>query len=115
MSGGSYDYAYSRVRDMAVEVRARHPMCPKRLAFAAHLSKVADAMWAVEWEDSGDGADREKFVGEAIPNGAELVAAVELAEKAREALDGAIERAYPKEQRPPPPQVPMKVGRMREP
>lgn len=82
MSGGSYDYAYSRVRDMAVEVRARHPMCPKRLAFAAHLSKVA---------------------------------AVELAEKAREALDGAIERAYPKEQRPPPPQVPMKVGRMREP
>lgn len=37
MSGGSYDYAYSRVRDMAVEVRARHPMCPKRLAFAAHL------------------------------------------------------------------------------
>jgi hypothetical protein len=112
MSGGSYEYAYTRVRDMADGIRQRHHMCPKRVAFAAHLDRVADAMWAIEWEDSGDGADWEKFVDAVTPNGSELAVAVELAEKARDALDGAIERAYPKNQRPTPPQVPMKVGRM---
>lgn len=53
MSGGSYDYAYARVNDFADEL-ARRAKTPECRAFHLHLRLVADAMKAVEWEDSGD-------------------------------------------------------------
>jgi hypothetical protein len=62
MSGGSYDYAYQRVRDVADEIEERHPEEAKHLAFAAHLRLVATAMRAIEWVDScdyGPGDDHE--------------------------------------------------------
>lgn len=52
MSGGSHNYAFGYVQDMAGNLAGS--ACPKRRAFAAHLAKVAKAMHAIEWVDSSD-------------------------------------------------------------
>lgn len=78
MSGGRYNYAYRHVVDFADEVEAAadlggtldpwtqelRPMrdTPARRALIAHLRLVAEAMRAVEWEDSCDGADEEAAI-----------------------------------------------------
>lgn len=59
MSGGSYDYAYSKIESLAEDVErwARDPNTKGRnlrLAFARHLRKVAKAAYELEWADSGD-------------------------------------------------------------
>lgn len=63
MSGGSYGYAYRRVEEFAEAlesgvtfdgVETEDGGSHVRLGFAAHLRKVAAAMQAIEWEDSGD-------------------------------------------------------------
>ena len=55
MSGGSYNYTYSQVQDMAEELqRSRSPM---RRTFGNHLLKVAEALHDIEWVDSGDYGD----------------------------------------------------------
>lgn len=53
MSGGSLDYGYQRVRDLADAIE-RHAERPEHRAFAAHLHKVAEAAKALEWVWSGD-------------------------------------------------------------
>jgi hypothetical protein len=53
MSGGSYDYAYTRVQDMAEMLTSAKETALRR-AFGEHLKKVAVAMQAVEWVDSND-------------------------------------------------------------
>ena len=53
MSGGSYDYAFSHVSDMADRM-AGGVQTPLRIEFAALLERVSVAMRAVEWVDSGD-------------------------------------------------------------
>ena len=52
MSGGSYDYAFSYVDRMADTMRVQQT--PLRIAFRGLLDRVAVAMKAVEWVDSGD-------------------------------------------------------------
>jgi hypothetical protein len=54
MSGGSYNYAYSHVDDVAGAIESRHTDSPLHLAFAAHLRLVAKAMHDIEWVDSYD-------------------------------------------------------------
>lgn len=59
MSGGSYNYAYSKVREMVDEMCTMErdgysPKTPLRTAFRGLLERVGDAMKAVEWVDSGD-------------------------------------------------------------
>ena len=63
MSGGSYNYAYDVVERFADALEngvtfdgriSDDPNSHPRLGFAAHLRKVAAAMKAIEWEDSGD-------------------------------------------------------------
>lgn len=58
MSGGSYDYAYSRVREFVERAERRESKKetpdPLRLAFFQHLELVAVAMKNVEWVDSSD-------------------------------------------------------------
>lgn len=50
MSGGSMDYLYSKVLHCA-----NFPLdTPERIAFAAHLKLVAQALHDIEWVDSGD-------------------------------------------------------------
>lgn len=61
MSGGSYDYAYTKVLDFTEALedsdKGETPKTLLRAAFIRHLRTVAEAMRAIEWEDSGDGAD----------------------------------------------------------
>jgi hypothetical protein len=53
MSGGSLDYASSRIEDLASAVRGR-ATTPLHRAFATHLDKVALAAHDLEWMLSGD-------------------------------------------------------------
>lgn len=59
MSGGSYDYAYRQVEEMAASLRANghcSAAAPAlRELFREHLWDVAKAMRAIEWNDSCDG------------------------------------------------------------
>jgi len=59
MSGGSYEYAYSKALGMVDEMerneqRGFAPRTPVRVAFRGLLERVGTAMKAVEWVDSGD-------------------------------------------------------------
>ena len=72
MSGGAYNYAYQTVLMFAEALRngvdsdgddvvimldnaeKRKAALELRQQFAAHLDKVAEAMRAIEWTDSGD-------------------------------------------------------------
>jgi len=51
MSGGSYDYFYGRLEQMADDVRGTTPL---RKAFKTLLRKAAIACHDIEWVDSGD-------------------------------------------------------------
>lgn len=61
MSGGSYNYLYLRVEEVATDPRVRNGG-PVRRAFAKHLDKVAEAMRAIEWVDSCDSSDDTKEI-----------------------------------------------------
>ena len=54
MSGGTYDYFFRRVEDIADEIHHGRDHEAVREAFRAHLRKVAKALQAIEWVDSGD-------------------------------------------------------------
>jgi hypothetical protein len=60
MSGGHYNYAYQRIRDLAQELRLDGENRVLRIAFRDLLFRCADAAEAIEWNDSGDGDDRER-------------------------------------------------------
>lgn len=92
MSGGHYDYAFSRVRTMADEIR---PFTPLRKAFVDHLRQVAEVMRAVEWADSGDISDEEAndAMRSLVHPSSELNAAYELALQAHDHLGAAIRAA----------------------
>ena len=100
MSGGRYEYAYERVERVSFEI-AMDGGChtasrPLRNAFRTHLVKVARALKAIEWNDSGDGdKDETELIQACLPGDAELDSARQLAIEAREDLDMAIERSKP--------------------
>lgn len=82
MSGGSMDYLYHKVEGAGFKENTT-----LRRAFRAHLSLVARALKAIEWNDSGDGDDGEDTAIRAC-----LGAGVEL-EQARADLEKAIAEA----------------------
>lgn len=91
MSGGSYDYVYQKVYDFADCLRIDSRGCgyalkELRAAFAAHCQKVAAAMRAIEWNDSGDGDDEEQDKIRACLSHAEIAetALRQLADAAKE-------------------------------
>jgi hypothetical protein len=94
MSGGSYDYAFYRVDDMADAMESR-PMTPIRKAFITHLRKVAGAMKAVEWADSSDTSQEsaDEAMRALLHPSCELNAAYELALEAYDNLSTAIRKA----------------------
>lgn len=94
MSGGSYDYAFRAVRDMAETLESRTAN-PLRLAFARHLHLVSQAMHDIEWVDSCDygKGQEDAAIRAVIAPDAEVNAALELAETARRKLDDAIHHA----------------------
>lgn len=52
MSGGSWNYAYKKVEEMAEGLE--NSEYPIRRQFAKHLKLVAEAMHDIEWVDSYD-------------------------------------------------------------
>lgn len=78
MSGGSYNYLYSLVKDAAHQIM--NTPDPKRRAFATHLLKVADALHDIEWVDSSDMApgDEHKAIDAVLTPGMEAAAATEM-------------------------------------
>lgn len=94
MSGGSLDYAYGRLDDLACTIAAR-AKTPLHMAFAEHLRKVASAAHDLEWVWSCDTCpgDEEAAIRAVIAPGAELAEAVKAAETARKNLEQAIESA----------------------
>lgn len=60
MSGGSWDYVYIKFDDVASNLMDSE--CPQRKKLGRLVDKVAAAMKAIEWNDSGDGADEEAAI-----------------------------------------------------
>lgn len=54
MSGGSYNYAYRHIEEMAESIENSSKNDALRLAFAKHLRLIAKACHDIEWVDSGD-------------------------------------------------------------
>ena len=52
MSGGSWDYFYGRLGDVASRLQCERD--PLRKAFGLHLQKCAKALHDIEWVDSQD-------------------------------------------------------------
>ena len=87
MSGGSMDYLSYKVEDASFVLNS-----PARRAFKKHLAKVAAALHAIEWNDSGDGADDEPELIEAVLHpGDTLEAAIESAVVASRELKAIME------------------------
>jgi hypothetical protein len=77
MSGGSMNYLYSKIEyDASFEENT-----PERIAFAAHLQKVVQALHDIEWVDSGDygPGDENKAIRACLSSALELEAAIEQA------------------------------------
>ena len=95
MSGGSYDYAYAKINDLADQIESSGSRNPLRLAFAKHLRLCAEAAHDIEWVDScdyGKGQEVEAIRKVVSPNEV-LAPAIELAEQALRNLREAIDEA----------------------
>ncbi len=57
MSGGSYDYVFSKIED--IEIQGTNISIRRRM-FQTLLKKVANAMHDIEWVDSGDYGEGEE-------------------------------------------------------
>lgn len=97
MSGGSYDYAYTKVDAFASSVRERHRDKPHVVALANHLDAIAKAMHDIEWCDSldysWDDEDVHASIRAVVSPEMELRAALDWARDAQVRLGQAIERA----------------------
>lgn len=88
MSGGSMSYLYSSVQDASFQEST-----PERKALRLHLNKLAKALQAVEWNDSGDGADDEsELIREAIGGQIILEASIQAAKGAHKDLSDQLAR-----------------------
>lgn len=89
MSGGSMDYLYAKVECAKFERTT-----PERRAFAVLLRKVAHALCAIEWVDSGDageGSENEAILA-CLGRGAMLDTLTQEAHKALARLKAELER-----------------------
>lgn len=98
MSGGSWDYFYSKLEDVAVRLKCEDT--PLRRAFGTHLIACSAALKAIEWSDSGDtemGSD-EALIEAALGKNKDalvLKEAIKSAQQARDELNDALRRAAP--------------------
>ena len=89
MSGGSWDYLYSRMEDAANRLDKSGD--PHRKALGRTMSRLATAMHAIEWVDSGDWGSPDDVVAIEKALGTEAVPLV-LAELER-SINDAHEKA----------------------
>lgn len=95
MSGGAYQYAYSRLENDFLWEFSRRANTPERKEFANHISKVIKAMRDIEWVDSGDYApgDENAAIMECIDRVELLERHIQEAQKAGDMLEELIERS----------------------
>ena len=88
MSGGSMDYLFLKVENATFVCGTA-----QRKAFYKHLQKVAAALKAIEWNDSGDGAANESELIEAcMQPGDTLEVAIESAVTASRELKDIMDQ-----------------------
>lgn len=87
MSGGSWDYFYQRLEDIAL--RLIREDCHYRRALGAQLSMAAMALHAIEWVDSCDFAKGEDIepIKKALGESCEQLAYEELKKEALDLID----------------------------
>ena len=95
MSGGSYDYGYTRIDDLADQITATTPL---RKAFKKHLHQVAQACHDIEWVDSGDSGsgDEDEAICACLGKAKHALVLAEVlleAKRVKTELDAAIESA----------------------
>jgi hypothetical protein len=87
MSGGSYNYAYSALENLATDILTSRGInkSPQRLAFAKRLMLMAKAAHDIEWVDSGDygPGDEMESIKEALGPNYEIECLVAYLEEAR--------------------------------
>lgn len=95
MSGGSLDYVYRRLEEIAERISGS----PLHDAFREHVLSVAKALHDVEWVYSNDYSegDEEAAIRAVIHPGAELAEATKRAERALADLQAALENAHRRE------------------
>jgi len=94
VSGGSYNYLYRKVIEVA-ETLSDSNQPDYRKAFAKHLVFIANALHDIEWVDSsdmGNGADKEAIM-QCISMQDVLKEAIENAEYAKENLEDILDEA----------------------
>jgi len=96
MSGGSYNYAYRKIADLADDIR---PTSLLRKAFKSHLRKVAEACHDIELVDSHDArpGDEDEAIRKCLgKDGPKLMLSEAVAEAVlvKAELDAAIDIAY---------------------
>lgn len=75
MSGGSWEYVYQKFED--VGTRLGESKQADRRALGDLVCRIAVAMRAIEWNDSGDGAKNEaELIRACVSDGAILEAAI---------------------------------------
>lgn len=98
MSGGSMDYLYLRVENASFDAHT-----PERKAFRILLDKVAKALRAIEWNDSGDGAgDEDELIRACFSENADhavLKAAIEDAIQVQNTLSRVITNAIAEQEK----------------
>lgn len=96
MSGGSWDYVYHRIEEIASNLKAEKS--PLRRALGNHMDLITKAMHDIEWVDSGDmgqGDDAKAIRAALGPSSTSLELAVlvadakELATTLSQAIDAA--------------------------
>ena len=88
MSGGSMDYLCYKVDEVLFPLGT-----PERKAFIKHLRLVAKALKAIEWNDSGDGANNEEeLIRKCLGKGDVLNACVEDARRVLLELTTELEK-----------------------
>ena len=94
MSGGSYNYAYSKIDDFRYDL-SKSANTPERKAFVKLLEKVSEAARAIEWNDSGDGADESTAIMKCLAPSAVIEAAIESARAAVKELQETLTKYEP--------------------
>lgn len=101
MSGGSYDYGFSKLNALAEAIDRRSREEPQgktlRRAFAKMLRRMADAAYELEWADSGDTdwAQAEAALRRVVKPADELAMATEDAKAACQELERLLTEVTP--------------------